>query len=182
MGDPVTRRWAEALYEVAKKANAVDDVQRDTARLSAEVAPPAVAAFLFGSSVPQEARVAKFEPVLKDLHPKTQSFVRLLFDRRRQDVLAGIGQAFKEKVYAETGRVEGISEVVRAMSDEDIKALETSVGKRIGKTVVLTQRTVPELIGGVRVIVGARLFDASVRGRLATMRERLMSSSLPSAS
>ena len=180
MGDPVTRRWAEALYEVAKKADAVGDVERDTARLSAEVSPPKVAAFLFGSSVSQEDRIAKFEPLMSELHPKTQSFVRLLFDRRRQDVLAGIGQAFREKVYAETGRIEGTCEVVRELSDEDLKALEASVGKRLDKTVVLTQRTVPELIGGVRVIVGARLFDASVKGRLETLRERLMSSSLPS--
>lgn len=180
MADPVTRRWAEALYEVAKKADAVEDIQRDTERLSAEVSPSSVAAFLFGSSVSQEERLSKFDPVLKELHPKTQSFVRLLFDRRRQDVLTGIGQAFKEKVYAETGRVEGICEVVRTLSDEDLKALEESVGKRLGQTVVLSQRTVPELIGGVRVIVGARLFDASVRGRVETLRERLLSSPLPS--
>lgn len=180
ISNPVTRRWAEALYEVARKADAVEDIQRDTERLSFEVSSPAVVAFLFGSSVSQETRLSKFEPLLNELHPKTQSFVRLLFDRRRQDVLSGIGQAFKEKVYAETGRVEGICEVVRPLSDEDIKGLEESVGKRLGKTVVLTQRTVPELIGGVRVIVGARLFDASVKGRLEKLRERLMSSPLPS--
>ncbi|MFT6109079.1 MAG: F-type H+-transporting ATPase subunit delta [Planctomycetota bacterium] len=178
--DPVTRRWAEALYEVAVKADAVEDVRRDAERLSAEVSPPKVAAYFFGSSVSQEDRIAKFEPLLNELHPKTQSFVRLLFERRRQDVLTGIGQAFKEKVYAETGRVEGVCEVVRELSDEDLKALEVSVGKRLGKTVVLSQRTAPELIGGVRVIVGARLFDASVKGRLETLRERLMSSPLPS--
>ncbi len=180
MADAVTRRWAEALFEVAKKANALEDIQRDTERLSAEVSSPKVAAFLFGSSVSQEVRLEKFEPLLKELHEKTQKFVRLLFERRRQDVLTGIGQAFKDKVYAETGRVEGVCEVARSLSDEDLKALEVSVGKRLDKTVVLTQRTVPELIGGVRVIVGARLFDASVKGRLETLGERLMSSPLPS--
>ncbi|QDV06738.1 ATP synthase subunit delta [Planctomycetes bacterium Poly30] len=180
ISNPVTRRWAEALYEVAQKANAVEDIQRDTERLSSEVSSPAVAAFLFGSSVSQEVRLSKFEPLLNELHPKTQSFVRLLFERRRLDVLTGIGQAFKEKVYAETGRVEGICEVVRPLSDEDLSGLEESVGRRLGKTVVLSQRTVPELIGGVRVIVGARLFDASVQGRLEKLRERLMSSPLPS--
>ena len=37
--DPVTTRWAEALYEIAKKADAVDAIQKDTERLSMEVAP-----------------------------------------------------------------------------------------------------------------------------------------------
>ena len=177
--DPVTNRWADALFEVAKKAGALDEIQSDTERLSGEVASPKVAAFLYGSSVPQETRLAQFEPLLEQLHPKTQSFVRLLFERRRQEVLKGIGAAFKSKVYQETGRVEGVVETPRPLGDEDIAKLQTAIGARIGKTVVLSQRSVPALIGGVRVIVGARLFDATVKGRLESMHERLMTAPLP---
>jgi len=177
--DPVTIRWADALFEVAKKAGALDEIQHDTARLSDEVASPQVEAFLFGSSVSQEVRVAKFAPLLEQLHPMTQNFVRLLFARRRQEVLRGIGDAFKRKVYTETGRVEGVVEAARSIADDDIERLQSSIGARIGKSVVLTQRTVPELIGGARVIVGASLFDATVKGRLESMRERLTAASLP---
>ncbi len=178
--DPVTTRWAEALFEIAKKADALDQIQGDTARLSAEVSSPKVTAFLFGSGVGQEERMSKMEPLLKELHPKTQSFVKLLFDRRRQEVLMGIGDAFKRKVYAETGRVEGTVETPRELPDEDLRALEGAIGKRLGKTVVLTQETKPELIAGVRVVVGARLFDSTVQGRLKTMRAKLMAAPLPS--
>lgn len=178
--DPVTTRWAEALYEIARKADAVDEIQHDTARLSREVAPARVAAFFFGSSVSQSEREAKMAPLLNELHPKTQSFVKLLFARRRQEVLRGIGEAFKRKVYAETGRVEGVVETPRELPQEDLDALQTAVGARLGKTVVLRQETRPELIAGVRVIVGARLFDSTVKGRLDSMRERLLSAPLPS--
>ncbi|MGD2016900.1 MAG: ATP synthase F1 subunit delta [Planctomycetota bacterium] len=177
--DPVTNRWADALFEVARKADALEAIQADTARLSAEVSSPKVAAFLYGSSVPQEERVKRVQPLLDQLHPKTQSFVRLLFDRRRQEVLRGIGDAFKRKVYEETGRVEGVVESARELSSEEVSKLEGAIGQRIGKTVVLSQRQAADLIGGVRVIVGARLFDATVKGRLESMRERLMSAALP---
>jgi len=179
--DPVTIRWADALFDVAKKAGALDEIQHDTARLSDEVAPHKVGEFLFGSSISQEVREAKFAPLLEQLHPMTQNFVRLLFARRRQEVMRGIGEAFKRRVYTETGRVEGVVEAARPLDDADIERLETSIGTRIGKTVVLTQRAVPALIGGVRVIVGARLFDATVKGRLESMRERLMAAPLPSS-
>lgn len=177
--DPVTTRWADALYGIAKKADAVDQIARDTERLSAEVAPANVAAFLFGSSVGQGERLEKMSPLLGELHPKTQNFVKLLFERRRQEVLVGIGEAFKNKVNQETGRVEGVVETPRPLPDEDVRALESAVGARIGKTVALTQTTRPELIGGVRVIVGARLFDSTVKGRLEAMRETLLAAPLP---
>lgn len=178
--DPVTTRWAEALFEAAKKAGTLEQIQGDTARLSAEVASPKVAAFLFGSGVGQGERMEKMEILLKELHPTTQNFVRLLFERRRQEVLTDIGEAFKRKVYTETGRVEGRVETPRPLPDEDLRALEGAIGQRLGKTVVLTQETKPELIAGVRVIVGARLFDSTVKGRLVSMRAKLMSAPLPS--
>jgi len=177
--DPVTSRWAEALFEIAKKADALDQIQGDTQRLSGEVASPKVAAFLFGNSVPNDVRLSKMEPLLADLHPKTQSFVKLLFERRRQEVLAGIGEAFKRKVYSETGRIEGSVETPRELPDEDLRSLEAAIGKRLGKTVVLSQVTKPELLGGVRVVVGAHLFDSTVKGRLETMRAKLMAAPLP---
>ena len=178
--DPVTTRWAEALYEIAKKADAVDAIQKDTERLSMEVAPAKVSAFLFGIGVSQADREAKMAPLMGELHETTQKFVKLLFARRRQEVLRDIGEAFKRKVYAETGRIEGVVETPRTLDDETLRSLESAVGQRIGKTVVLTQESKPELIGGVRIIVGARLFDATVQGRLQAMRERLLGAALPS--
>lgn len=177
--DPVTTRWAEALYEIAKKADAVDAIQKDTERLSAEVAPTKVSAFLFGSGVSQSEREAKMAPLMGELHETTQKFVKLLFERRRQEVLRHIGEAFKRKVYAETGRVEGVVETARQLPDDTMRSIEAAVGKRLGKTVVLTQESKPELIAGVRVVVGARLFDATVQGRLQSMRETLLGASLP---
>lgn len=177
--DPVTTRWAEALLEIAKREDALDQVQSDTERLSREVAPAKVSAFLFGSSVPQGQRLEKMMPLIQELHPKTQSFVKLLFERRRQEVLRGIGEAFRKKVYDETGRVEGVVETPRELPDEDLRTLEAAIGKRLGKSVVLSQVTRPDLIGGVRVVVGARLFDSTVKGRLQAMREKLLAAPLP---
>ena len=75
--------------------------------------------------------------------------------------------------------MEGVVETARELSSEEVSKLEGAIGQRIGKTVVLSQRQAADLIGGVRVIVGARLFDATVKGRLESMRERLMSAALP---
>lgn len=178
--DPVTTRWADALFEIAKKADAVDEVQHDTQRLQREVSPPAVAAFLFGSGVAQADREAKVAPLLNELHPKTKNFVQLLFQKRRQEVLRHIGDAFKRKVYAETGKVEGVVETPRELSEDDVRALAESIGKRIDQTVILSQEIKPELVAGVRVVVGARLFDATVKGRLEALREKLLTAPLPS--
>jgi F-type H+-transporting ATPase subunit delta len=180
-GDAVTARWADALYNVAAREKAVDAVQQDTQRLSAEVARPAVAAFFFGGGVSEADRRAKVGALLESLHPMTQKFVRLLFDRRRQEVLRGIGAAFKKRVMDHKGEVEGTLESAHSLPDAEVAAVAAKIGSMLGKGVHLRATVNPELIGGVRVLVGARMLDASIQGRLTGLRQRLLNAPLPLA-
>ena len=43
-----------------------------------------------------------------------------------------------------------------------------------GKTVALAARVRPELLGGVRFVVGSKLFDASVASRLDRLKKKLL--------
>jgi len=155
-------------------------VRHDTARLSTEVARPAVSAFFFGGGLSEAERRLKLGSLLASLHPLTQKFVRLLFDRRRQEVLLGIGAAFHRRVLVARGEVEGTLESAHALPASEVEAVATKVGALLGKGVHLKATVNPELVGGVRVLVGARMLDASVQGRLAGLRQRLMSAPLPS--
>lgn len=180
-GGPVTARWADALYNVAARANAVDAIRQDTARLSAEVGRPAVAAFFFGGGVTEAQRRTKVGALVEPLHPLTQKFVRLLFDRRRQEVLRGIGAAFHQRVLDARGQLEGTLESAHPLPESDVDAVAARVGGMLGKSVALRPTVNPELIGGVRVLVGARMLDASVKGRLGGLRQRLLEAPLPAA-
>lgn len=180
-GGAVTARWADALYNVAARANAVEDVRRDADRLSAEVARPVVASFLFGGGVSETERRNKLGLLLDTLHPLTQKFVRLLFDRQRQEVLRGIGTAFHRRVLDVRGEVEGTLESAHALPEADVEAVAAKVGAMLGKSVRLHAEVTPELVGGVRVLVDSRMLDASVQGRLAGLRQRLLAAPLPAA-
>lgn len=180
-GGAVTARWADALYNVAARADAVEEVRLDTRRLSEEVARPAVAAFFFGGGVSEAQRREKLGALVASLHPVTKKFVQLLFDRRRQEVLRGIGDAFHRRVLDARGEVEGTLQSAHPLPEGDVAAVAQKVGALIGRTVHLKGEVVPELVGGVRVLVGARMLDASVQGRLASLRQRLLAAPLPAA-
>ncbi|MEZ6016996.1 MAG: ATP synthase F1 subunit delta [Planctomycetota bacterium] len=181
VGGAVTARWADALYNVAARANAIDEVRQDTVRLSVEVARPAVAAFFFGGGVSETRRKEKLGALLDSLHPLTRNFVRLLFDRRRQAVLQGIGAAFHRRVLEARGEVEGTLESAHPLPEAEVEAVAAKVGTLLGKGVRLRPVVNPELVAGVRVLVGARMLDASVQGRLAGLRHKLMTAPLPAA-
>lgn len=179
--DPVTTRWAGALFQLARRRGALDDVRRDVERIGRELRSAAVRQFLFGVAQPLEERRRKLAPLLSSLHPLTANFVNLLLDRRREEVLLGLSEAFKHRLLEERGAVEGRVEAARPLDPADVARIAQSVGKLLGKELLLTAEVDPDLVSGVRVYAGSRMLDYSVAGRLEGLRRRMLDAPLPSA-
>ena len=62
MLDPVTVRYAEALFRLAKSKGELDGVSKDVERFAGELARPGVAEFVFDARVSLETRREKIAP------------------------------------------------------------------------------------------------------------------------
>ena len=178
--DPVTARYAGALYGLAERRGALADVARDVEALASELAGGATRAIVFNPRVEREAKRAQIGPLLARMHPLTRNFVGLVLDKNREEVLRGVAAAFRRRALDEKGSVEGVALSARPLDAGELSTLATSVGARLGKTVELANRVAPDLIGGVRVIAANRMIDYSVQGRLEGLRRRMMDVKLPS--
>jgi len=54
-------------------------------------------------------------------------------------------------------------------------ALQAALARRTGKTVKLTWRQDPALLGGLKAQIGSTVYDASLKGRLRLLQARLLS-------
>lgn len=113
--DPVTSRWADALFDLAQDKDVLDEVTRDVERIAVEVGTPEVANFLFDARVPAGEKRKRVKELTSGFHVLTANFVGLLFDKNRAEVLRGLGHAFKLKVLASRGAVEGRVESARPL-------------------------------------------------------------------
>ncbi len=179
MLDPVTQRYVEALFSLAKRRGVLDAVRRDVERLEREVNDPSVAASLFDVRLPSSTRRAKARELCAGMHALVQNLVMLLFDKRREAVLRGVGQAFRRRTLEERGAAEGVAESARALPADEIARLARSVSAHLGQEVRLENRVRPELLGGVRVIVESKMIDHSLQGRLDGLKKRLLQAPLP---
>ena len=177
--DPVTDRWASALFNLAQKQGKVEEVGQNLSQLEAELSSKNVSAFLLGGAATDEDKVAKLEPLLQGFSELLANFVRLLFEKDRSAVLEHLGAAFRARRLEHEGAVEGYVETARPLEEAQLAELERSLSTRFGKRVMLKQRSVPELVGGVRVFVGANMIDQSVQGRLESLRRQMEEAPLP---
>lgn len=179
--DPVTARYADALFGLAKKQAALPTVEADMQRLAREVSVPAVEGFLFSPSVAREDKLASLSSLIQGFHSLTRNLLELLFDKRREEVLRGLALAFHKRALEERGQVEGVVESARALDPAELASLASALGVRLGKEVLLRARLAPETVGGVRVFVGNQMIDYSVQGRMGGLRKRLLEARLSGA-
>jgi F-type H+-transporting ATPase subunit delta len=179
--DAVTRRYAEALFGLALRQGALDDVQRDVQRLGAELAAPSVEAYLFDTRVTLADRRAKLDPVVAGMHALTRNFVSLVFDKRREEVLRHLGAAFHERRLVHDRAAEGVVESPAPLRGEDVDRLAAVLSRVLDKRVHLENEVVPDLLAGVRVTADNRMIDYSARGRLDELRRKLLGAALPTA-
>jgi len=181
MIDPVTSRYTEALFRLAQSRGALDAVRADVVKLAMELQEGGKLANLFDERLPLDARRASAKQHTAGMQALTQDFVQLVLDKRRVEVLRSIGAAFHRRDLAERGAAEGLVESARPLDSAELERLASALGPTLGKELSLENRIVPELIGGVRIVVESKMLDASVAGRLEGMRKRLLSTPLPHA-
>ena len=70
--------------------------------------------------------------------------------------------------------VEALATTALPLTGDETSALQRKIAEMTGRTVDLRVDVDESLIGGLTVRVGDTLYDASVRGRLERLRERLV--------
>ncbi|MEC8456035.1 MAG: ATP synthase F1 subunit delta, partial [Pseudomonadota bacterium] len=100
----------------------------------------------------------------------TYNFVGLRAQNGRARDMAAVIAGF-ERLYAKHAGVVA-AEVVSAqpLDDKQLTAIKTALNKSLGKAPELTTRVDPAILGGLKVKVGSKLFDASLKTKLDQMK------------
>jgi F-type H+-transporting ATPase subunit delta len=167
------RRYAEALFECVRQAS-YEQFASDL-DLAAELARSAdVEHFLDNPSLPASERQAIVDNALGDrVAPPVRRLVDLLVRRGSVDQLGRIAAEYRRLLNRQTGTVDAVAKTALPLTAEETEALRRKVAEMAEQTVHLTVEVDESLIGGLTVRIGDTLYDASVRGRLERLRERL---------
>ncbi|MEA2639531.1 MAG: F-type H+-transporting ATPase subunit delta [Chloroflexota bacterium] len=167
------RRYAEALFSIAKERGTLDAWQTELERAGAVLRQPGAERALETPGVPIAAKRAALESVTGPLSREVGVLIDMLFERKRLGLLPQIADAFAARVREERG-IE-LADVTSAvpLTTEEQQIVAQRLSQRLGRTVTVTTHVDPSIMGGVVARVGDQLIDASVRGKLEALRRQL---------
>lgn len=170
------RRYAKALYDVAREAGATEAIGRELEQIVAICAgDAAVRDVLIRPWIkPADRRGVAMAIAQKAGAGKlVQDFVGLVAERGRADHLTEIAGAYQALVDAELGRARAQVRTAVALTEGEKRALSGKLEHALGKRIILEEQVDATLLGGFIAQVGSLIFDGSLDGQLARMRQRL---------
>ncbi|MCU0661118.1 MAG: ATP synthase F1 subunit delta [Myxococcota bacterium] len=173
----IARRYAKALVAIGEEKDAMLGLVREVQR---------VAEVWDGSDILRQASTSPLLPqwerrkVLSSVVERLgvsavcKNFVNLLFDRGKLGELPAISREVGNLSDLKENRLRVEVAAPVALSEDVLMRLRAGLARRTGKTVVVTERRDPELLGGVVATVGGVMYDGSLRTSLRQLKESML--------
>ena len=174
----ITLRYAHAFEQVvvAEKLDASAALSQlrdfsDTFAGSADLRE-----VLMDPSIPKEQKLKVLDAIggKIGMFPQVRNFVAVITEHDRLHELNEIITEYASAADADSGVSDAEITTALPLNDQDRQQLETEVGKLAGGSVRATYLQDATLLGGVIVKLGSTVYDGSVRGQLAQMKQRLI--------
>lgn len=171
----VASRYALALFQAAKAKSKLGAVLADLG--SAERAlfeRKELFQKLRHPLISSSQKKAALHSALGDLSPLAVKFLEILIEKKRIGILPEIMTAFRREVDKELGisRVDVTS--AYPLSTDEEKGLQSALAKKLGKKLSISYKTDRNILGGLVVQAGMRVWDGSLRSSLNKLKERFV--------
>lgn len=173
----VAYRYAKALFDLALETGNVDEVHLDLTQIN-RVNHKELSAILGSPVIGGEKKIAIFEAVFSNhVQPITTSFFKLIFNKGRSVAIKDIIEAYFDKYRLHKGiKVVEMTTAV-SLSEEVKQAIVKElqhINMLVGKTIELKEKVDASIIGGIVVQVDDKLFDASIKHDLQTIKRQFI--------
>jgi F-type H+-transporting ATPase subunit delta len=176
IGSGMAARYATALFDLAREANAVDDVKADLQRFEALMAESPDLVRLVRSPVFSAAeQLQALAAVLAraGIEGLAARFLQLVTANRRLFAVRDMVTAYRALVANHKGEATAEVTVAEPLKDDHVAALRAALKAVSGKEVDLDIKIDPAIIGGLVVKLGSRMVDSSLRTKLNAIRHAM---------
>lgn len=170
-----SKRYAQAVFEIARDTNSFEAWRRDLAAMSQLVADETGQQFFSNPSADagQKRQVAEHY-LASRVRPEALNLARLLIERDRFAQVDRVEAAFVELMRAYQGVAVADVTTAEPIDAATAEVVSRRLGALVGKRIELRAHVDPSIIGGVIARVDDYLLDGSVTGQLSRLRARLV--------
>ncbi len=165
--------YAKSLLDLARDRDAIDAVTIDIEHFRTSVRNEDLRNLLASPIISSDKKQRVFDALFGGYHEITRGFIRIVTDKNREAALSEIADEFM-RIYREERKITVVKVTSAAplLPEQLARIQQKLVDDGLATSnIELEQSVDPELLGGFVIEVGDRLYDASARAKLATLRK-----------
>ena len=163
----IVRPYAVAAFKLAKEKNALARWSEMLGFAAAVAADPRMQAYIESPETSAAELEKTFLSIVGDkLDDAGKNLIKLLVEYGRLALLPDVAAEFEELKAQDEGVLEAEITAAATPTDVEVNALVKRLETKFGKKIEAKVKVDPEIIGGVKILVGDTVIDASVRGQL----------------
>ncbi len=167
----IARPYAEALFKAS--SSDLPGVQTWLERIAAIAADPQSQQLADDPNVTVAQVLGVITSVAGTLPAAATNFLTIVLENGRFQALPEIARQFRALVHAQSGLSDALVYSAFPIDAAELVKLTAALEKRFGRKLQPVVQVDPDLIGGVRVVVGDEVLDTSVKARLDQMKVAL---------
>jgi F-type H+-transporting ATPase subunit delta len=172
--EEIAEVYARALFEVASERDELDELHEQLGQFADAMSENRdLMQFFFSPYFSSEEKKAALGRVIEGANPAFVNFLEALIERHRMPVIFRIRDRF-EQMWEDERKLLPVEITSAIELDETIvRSIGDRVGEQTGRTVELSSRVDPEILGGIVLRVGNFILDASIVNRLEQLRKQV---------
>jgi len=176
MTSEIAERYAEGYYQLAVESDTLREKKEQCEKIQAACSEyPDINALLRAVKVTKEEKKNFLQEVFGGItDTDTLHMLKLLVDKNRIFYMPQILSAFLEKANEGLGILHVTVESARELKEEDLARIQSALGKKYKKEIVLNTKLDPELIAGIKVVIGNNVTDITAKNQIEEMRKAIL--------
>jgi len=163
----IARPYATAIFRLAKEKNALAAWSDQLALLAAIANDAQMKVIIDDPKLPSSELERMVLAIgAGKLNEQAVNLVKLLIENNRLVIIADIANAYEDLKALDEGSLDAEITAAAQPTDAQVKTLVKQLETKFGKKIEVQVKLDPELIGGIKIVVGDTVIDASVRGQL----------------
>lgn len=175
INETLARRYATAVFSLAKEAGAIDGIGKALQRIGEIINSDESIRRYYSAPIVDRADKSK---VLRsafegNVHEIALHTLLLLVRKRREALLWAIAEQYEVLALADRATEKLRITSARELSPQQVETVLQRLEGHYGKNFDVEQRVDPRLIGGIQITMGDRNVDGTVAGRLSELSRTL---------
>jgi F-type H+-transporting ATPase subunit delta len=171
----IAERYAEALFDVARELRKEASFGLTLREISELVSQnPELEKFLQHPVIQAGDKHAVLKKLFREVPKEILHFLLLLVDKKRENYLSDISREYQRLVHEMQRKI--VTEVVTAvpLTVKNKNLLKKELEAYLEQSVEMNCETDASILGGVRIKIGDRMIDGSLKTKLAGLAQSLI--------